>query len=69
MKFGLCTFVLGPSLSFLASAPEGTRELARLSSVSHGTASISVTSRSLAPLTRLETRTKESNMCASHWVL
>ena len=27
-----------------------------------------VPSRSVAPLTRLETRTKESNMYASHWV-
>ena len=27
---------------------------------------ISVASRSVAPPTRLETRTKESNMCASH---
>ena len=29
---------------------------------------ISVASRSAAPPTRLETRTKESNMYASHWV-
>ena len=33
-----------------------------------GTARISVASRSAAPPTRLETRTKESNMRASHWV-
>jgi hypothetical protein len=32
-----------------------------------GAAGISVASRSAAPPTRLETRTKESNMCASHW--
>ena len=29
---------------------------------------ISVASRSVAPPTRLETRTKESNIYASHWV-
>ena len=29
---------------------------------------ISLPSRSVAPPTRLETRTKESNMYASHWV-
>ena len=32
-----------------------------------GTVRISVASRSAAPPTRLETRTKEFNMCASHW--
>ncbi len=33
-----------------------------------GTGRISVASRSVAPPTRLETRTKESNIYASHWV-
>jgi hypothetical protein len=41
---------------------------ARIASVKTGTAPISVASRSAVPPTRLETRTKESNMCASHWV-
>ena len=41
---------------------------ARLASVCFtGTARPSVASRSAAPPTRLETRTKESNTCASHW--
>ena len=34
-----------------------------------GTGRISVASRSVAPPTRLETRTKESNICASSWVV
>jgi hypothetical protein len=34
-----------------------------------GTARVSVASRSAAPPTRLETRTKESNTCASRWVV
>jgi hypothetical protein len=33
-----------------------------------GTVRISIASRSAVPPTRLETRTKEFNMCASHWV-
>ena len=33
-----------------------------------GTGRISVASRLVAPPTRLETRTKESNIYASHWV-
>ena len=32
-----------------------------------GTVRISIASRSAVPPTRLETRTKEFNMCASHW--
>ena len=34
-----------------------------------GTGRISVASRSVAPPTRLETRTKESNTCANSWVV
>ena len=41
---------------------------ARTSSVLAGAARPSVASRSAAPPTRLETRTKESNTRASHWV-
>ena len=45
-------------------------ERARIASVLAlvDTARISVASRSAAPPTRLETRTKESNMRASRWV-
>jgi hypothetical protein len=60
-------FCLSPSPAFLASARR-VFKWARLASVFSGTARISVASRSAAPPTRLETRTKESNMCASHWV-
>ena len=42
-------------------------ERSLIESVLAGTVRISVASRSAAPLTRLETRTKEFNMCASHW--
>jgi hypothetical protein len=42
-------------------------ESACIASVFAHAAGISVASRLAVPLTRLETRTKESNMCASHW--
>ena len=48
--------------------PRRVVKRARIASVYTGTARISVASRSAAPPTRLETRTKESNTHASHWV-
>ena len=63
VKFGTCA--RAPRAWLLARR---VAKQARIASVFTGTACISVASRSAAPLTRLETRTKESNMCASHWV-
>ena len=41
----------------------------RSATATSGAGSGSVANRSVTCPTRLETRTKESNMCASHWVL
>ena len=51
----------------LAPSPTGTREDSYSEQRSVAVL-ISLPSRSAAPPTRLETRTKESNMYASHWV-
>ena len=58
-----------PSLPFLT--PRETGELSGLVQRASlaGAVRISVASRSATPPTRLETRTKESNMCASRRVV
>ena len=57
-----------PALGVLASGPTGY--LLNLYSKQLPIAvQSSLPSRSVAPATRLETRTKESNTFASHWVI
>ena len=60
-------FSEGPSSAGWAASRTGTRAVS-YSEQFPVAGRISVASRSVAPPTRLETRTKESNMRASHWV-
>ena len=51
------------------SGPDGQISRARITSGLAAAARLSLSSRSATPPTRLETRTKESNTSASHWVV